>query len=729
MTAPDRAGGGAMTIHVGDCREVMATMDADSVDAVVCDPPYDLTGASRNGSPRQNDPTKPYGRHNLQPSGGFMGKAWDGTGVAFDPATWREAFRVLKPGAHLLAFGGTRTIHRMICAIEDAGFEIRDQIVWMYGSGFPKSLDVGKAMDKRGGRPSLATEIGLALKQARQARGMSASECDRLFCGGTTNWSWFEGRPTGQRAPTMETFAAIAEAWPEVARLAEMVAEAEREVVGKSAHKSGIGNGVEGHYTVGGTKAEHYDITAPATELARQWDGWGTALKPAHEPVVVARKPLISTVAANVARYGTGALNIDASRIGTADTYHYERRGGSPIHGGGQDVNAPAASNPLGRWPSNLILTHSPLCVEGVCHQSCPVRVLDEQSGESKSPRTYSRTTKGVNASVYGANMGEPAGKESLNYGDTGGASRFFLNTSWQPGELDEAARLKYSPKASRRERNAGLDGMPERRSGTGALRSEQGGEYLEFVHPVPDGVGEWLRQHRISAGLSVRDVASHFPSRTGGLTGCVTNWECEYNRPTPDQWRTLRRVIGFDGRYDDVMTAQQTVPHAERTEPVATKQNHHPTIKPVALMRYLVRLVTPPNGTVLDPFAGSGSTGIAAHLEGFRFVGIEQDAEYAAIAERRIAHVEVHGERWLDAAKANTAKRDSGVYAGGRGRRALPRCPMHDGTLPSGRNAYTCGCRLVYDDYTPRDEPRPTVPPADTPRLSDLPLFALVAD
>ena len=214
-----------MTVLHGDCREQLANLEDGSVDAIVTDPPYEL---------------------------GFMGKRWDASGIAYDSTVWAECYRVLKPGGHVLAFGGTRTYHRMACAIEDAGFEIRDSIHWLYGSGFPKSLDVSKAIDKALG--------------------------------------------------------------------------AEREVVGTRplTGTAKIVGGIRG--AVNGTGAERYDdaqirdtlnLTAPATDAAQVWNGWGTALKPAHEPIVVARKPLIGTVAANVMAHGTGALNIDGTKCTT----------------------------------------------------------------------------------------------------------------------------------------------------------------------------------------------------------------------------------------------------------------------------------------------------------------------------------------------------------------------------------------------------------------------------
>ena len=315
-----------LDLRNGDCLEVLKSLDDNSVDSIVTDPPYGLS---------------------------FMGRKWDYDVPSVD--IWRECLRVLKPGGHLLAFAGTRTQHRMCVNIEDAGFEIRDMIAWVYGSGFPKSMDIGKAIDKRGGNPQLTAEIGKQIKEARQKRGMSAAECDRMFCGGTTNWSWFEGRPTGQRAPTPDTFAAIVEQWPELEPLRKAVAEVEREVVGKSVHKPGIANGTKGHHTVGGTIAQHVDITAPATPEAQQWEGWGTALKPALEPITVARKPFKGTVANNVLEHGTGAINIDDCRVGTDRIKVNGWKCGGEQVDNGRQLEGFNGGTHQGRWPANLI--------------------------------------------------------------------------------------------------------------------------------------------------------------------------------------------------------------------------------------------------------------------------------------------------------------------------------------------------------------------------------------
>jgi DNA modification methylase len=387
-----------------------------------------------------------------------------------------EMFRVLKPGGHLAAFGGARTYHRMACAIEDAGFEVRDSLHWLYGSGFPKSLDVSKAIDGHLG--------------------------------------------------------------------------AERPVIGERAVSrimAGSGDLVSGAVRAG---------VIPATAPATAWDGWGTALKPAHEPIVLARKPLTGTVAANVLAHGTGALNVDGCRVG-ADAITTHSRGANaafPKRPGERTPEESGRSTPQnkldteavrsGRWPPNLLLTHDPRC-NGTCAPGCPVAELDRQSGELTSGVMVGGTTRSARSVCYGQ-MPDSATLQDT-YGDTGGASRFF-------------PVFRYVPKPCREERDAGLDDLPAR-SGGEATDREDGS----------DG----LSSPRAGAG------------RNGGA------------------------------------------------------RNFHPTVKPVALMEWLVRLVTPPGGTVLDPFLGSGTTGCAAVRLGFDFIGIEREGEYVEIATRRIALAE----------------------------------------------------------------------------------------
>ena len=345
-------------LMLGDNIEKLRELPDNFVDSIVTDPPYGLS---------------------------FMNKKWDYDVPSVD--FWKEVYRVLKPGGHVLSFGGTRTYHRMVVNMEDAGFEIRDQIMWVYGSGFPKSHNIGKGIDKKLGN--------------------------------------------------------------------------EREIIPSTRHSGTIDNSL--YHSKGITEE-----IPTNTKGNSEYEGWGTALKPANEPIVLARKPLSEkTIVDNVLRWGTGGINVDGCRIG------YEEK--------------MMVFNNEGRFPANFIIDEE------------ASKILDEQSGESKSPKKSKTGT-----SKFFKGIDENNEKEC--FGDTGGASRFF-----------------YVPKVSKKERNLGTD------------------------------------------------------------------------------------------------------------------KNNHPTVKPINLLTYLVRLITPPNGIVMDCYMGSGSTGIAAQLEGFNFIGMEMDEDYFNIAEARI--------------------------------------------------------------------------------------------
>lgn len=484
-------------VYHGSNLDVLPTLPDNSVDSIVTDPPYEL---------------------------GFMGKSWDSSGIAYSVELWQECMRVLKPGGHLLAFGGSRTWHRLAVAIEDAGFDMRDSIAWLYGSGFPKSLDVSKAIDKANGKHYVdLAPFGAYVRQLREAKGWSRKELDDLMSTNTAV-SWWEGRASGVQLPSRETYYRLKEVLEMDNRFDNLIewAEAEREVIGSKT--SGIANKNEkDRHTIGASKAVEVDITAPATPEAQKWQGWGTALKPAFEPVVVARKPLIGTVAQNVLTYGTGGLNIDASRIGTEQvTINTFDNGAKPF---GDAVGEPFTSRQsTGRWPANIIL--DPYTAE----------LLDEQSGVTSGKIGMTKHSSGTN-SVYGDFARTEQSLISDGISDKGGASRFF-----------------YVAKASKRDRNEGLEGLPTRN------RYQAGG-------------------------------------------------------------------VGGTGGWRDVEAAINATPTA----------NFHPTVKPTSLMEYLIKLVTPEGGTVLDPFTGSGSTGKAALLNGFQFIGIELTEEYLPIIEGRL--------------------------------------------------------------------------------------------
>ena len=476
----------------GNNIDILKTFPDNYFDAVVTDPPYGL-GKEPNAAELMKDWVQ-FGYHEVKGTG-FMGKEWD----AFvpQPIFWKELFRVLKHGGHVLSFFGTRTYDWGVMSMRFAGFEVRDCIQWLYGSGFPKSHNIGKAIDKIQGN--------------------------------------------------------------------------EREVVGK------VREGRKTKQSYSGNLGTDADITNGNTE----WEGWGTALKPANEPIVLARKPLEKglSVAENILKWGVGGINIDASRIGVSEddpNYRHNpsqgNKGENSIFGAGGHNGS---LNAQGRFPANIILTHHPECVcKGTkkvkailggtkpvkgnykltenktnqpyfnfsdengeetienwdCHEDCPIKILDEQSGVTKSQRSERGNI--IDNNVYGKYKEQ---EDTLRgHSDKGGASRFF-----------------YVAKASKSERNKGLESFKAKRM---------------------EGRDE---------GQDERNVA--FKAR-----------------PTP-------------------------------------MANIHPTVKPVKLMQYLVKMITPPNGIVLDPFCGSGTTGIACKIEGYQFVGMEQDAEYFKIAQARI--------------------------------------------------------------------------------------------
>lgn len=401
----DIGGIGLWTLYQGDCLKIMRDMPANSIDSCVTDPPYEL---------------------------GFMGKSWDSTGIAYNVDMWREVLRILKPGGYLLSFGGTRTYHRMACAIEDAGFEIRDQMQWIYGSGFPKSMDISKAIDKAAGEDREILACGDPIK-----RMIPGSDQNK-----TGSWIKDNGR---EYIPT---------------------------------------------------------ISKAATIEAQQWDGWGTALKPANEPIVVARKPLSEkTVVDNVLKWGTGGINIDECRV------KYE-------------VGGNVASNP--------------------------------------SLRTHINGGNGGNIIAH---------EEDRRVVIPNTEGRFPANAIFD----EEAAAM--------------LDVQSGERKAGGKVTGDE-------------------------------------PSKTG-QNGIYGIWNRVENKPFDDQGGASRFFY---------------CAKASRSERYTSK---HPTIKPLMLMQYLVRLVTPPNGTAIDPFAGSGTTMQAAVIENFNAIGIEKEVEHCADIRIRMANIE----------------------------------------------------------------------------------------
>lgn len=411
----------------GNMLDELDKLEPNSIDSIVTDPPYELN---------------------------FMGKGWDNTGISFQKETWEKCFRVLKPGGHILAFGGSRTFHRIACAIEDAGFEIRDTIMWIYGSGFPKSMNIGLAIDKRNGVESKVVEVNqdILTKQKKDLETEHREILDSLNVGAEERNNEF--------------------------------------------------NNVSA------------DIKEPTSEDGKKWKGWGTQLKPAFEPIIMARKPVENSIIDNVLEYGVGGINIDECRIQHNEemkTTNRKSRSDDKVFNNsnsGFDSSklTMASANPNGRFPSNVILTYGDNDFSEVCNGF-------PNSKGSSSQNVYTTSSK------YGGNALLPSSTKRYNY---------------QPGYNDDgsASRYFYCAKATNRDRNSGLEGT-----------------------------------------------------------------------------------------------------------------NNHTTVKPVTLMQYLVRLVTPVNGVVLDPFMGSGSTGKATAYENndrdvnYTFIGVELNEEYYNIAKARIEY------------------------------------------------------------------------------------------
>ena len=505
-------------VEHGDCLDVMRGMPDNSVDAVVTDPPYGLS---------------------------FMGKRWDYDVPAVE--VWAECLRLLKPGGHLLAFAGTRTQHRMAVRIEDAGFEIRDMIAWVYAQGFPKSHNFGckcragaVPYTHEEAKPKTECEVRSVRDadvsptvDSSQGRGKVLQPCVQESCASIAGWEEFATAQIREGQPGMEGGGNLLE--KEGQLQIDQVCSLSGGVLANG-EEGRLHNGTSIDYGAGNwalpdsngggpssqprsarqstlqpgavckqrgaqTGGVAADQVCPICGGLKQWSGWGTALKPALEPITVARKPLAGTVAANVLEHGTGALNVDGCRIGGEPSPSVRiRTGGAPNMSASMyrseahkhDLSRYEEQRPgemLGRWPANLIHDGS-----------------DEVTGL-----------------------------------------------------LGDAARFFYCAKASKADRDEGCEGMPERQATGG------GG-----------GIGDYLSD--------VDSASGKFGSEK------------------------------------------------------APARNHHPTVKPTDLMRYLCRLVTPPGGIVLDPFTGSGSTGKAAVLEGFQFIGIEREAEYVALARERIA-------------------------------------------------------------------------------------------
>jgi DNA modification methylase len=520
------------TIHNADSLDLLKTLPDNSVHAVVTDPPYGLGDTS----PAQVAECLLAWSQGLTwtPKGsGFMGKSWDAW--VPPPELWREVLRVLKPGEHALVFAGSRTSDLMSLSLRLAGFEIRDTMQWLYGSGFPKSHNIAKNMDWAQAPADLSKvyEVTKWIREARDAAGIKNKDIDAA-----TNtqmaghWTSSNSQPAIPALHQVSALLNVLKLTPEQVPehiVDVLLGERERAKGERVSLREVLGtemrNAISTFWEGEKQKAPHTIYGAPVRTEAQQWEGWGTALKPAFEPVIMARKPLKGTVVQNTLEHGCGGINVDGCRVAWSEgeePYVMDNPSGAPRVAMGQlGAGDPRAGSPAGRWPANVI--------------------LDPEAG-----------------ALLDAQAREPV-------------SRFF-----------------YCAKASRAEREAGLQGHETK-------------------------------------------TAAELTGYKKGAKGLVmTNLETGAPKANP---------------YAGTSGAQP-------------RANIHPTVKPINLMRYLVRLVTPPHGTVLDPFTGSGSTGCAAVLERVNFVGIERENEYARIATARIEYWATQAQ--ADAPQADTAQADT---------------------------------------------------------------------
>lgn len=464
-------------LYQGNMLDMLNFIPSNSVDSIVTDPPYGLTTIVKRFGKENSVPAQ-FGNDGAfsRLSKGFMGKEWDGSGIEYNVDTWKKCYEILKDGGYLLAFGGTRTYHKIASAIEEAGFEIRDCIMWIYGSGFPKSMNISKGLE------------------AREKYGKANTRTKRIV---------------------------------------------EQSCEGESYKLKQTNNGAMGEVIE--TTRKHY---LPSTELAKKWQGWGTTLKPAYEPIIVARKPFTGSLVDNVIMNGVGGINIDECRIKTdgeliAKNVAYKSEKQSKNWGTKKCITE--LSSNIGRFPANLILTYDDNTYKEVC-SGFPITSGGKMKLNSKVKRKgIKEDGSSFNSKTCGFDVNKGTGL--CNYGDSGSASRYF-----------------YCAKASQKDRNEGLE---------------------EFEDKIKVFNGK-----SSSSSKEMRGVEQRFTTIT---------------------------------------------------------KNTHPTVKPTQLMQYLVRLITPKEGTICDPFMGSGSTGKAVMYENkernanYKFIGIELMDEYLPIADARI--------------------------------------------------------------------------------------------
>ena len=526
----------------GDNRDTLKTLADNSIDAIVTDPPYGID---------------------------FLGKAWDANTGALE--TYQECLRVLRPGGHILAFSAARTYHHLAVTLEQAGFEIRDQIMWIYSSGFPKSQDIGRSIDRQSGKAAHKAELAevkAILKQLYSDSGKSTAEISRecgFNAGGylKTDFKdkgWANNLPKDDKWITLKSVLGCSDEYDDYFITTPQIKVGEKQ--------AGCFDQDFDNYTIG-ARSKTVDITKSQTDDGKTWSGWGTALKPAHEPIALARKPIKLSIARNCQTHGVGALNIDACRVPFADE--------NDQPSGGENG-----------W-SRVGFSEQP--VEKYSDQKKKKSDVEIYLNNKRGPMERAKIGAGENIGMFDGGVGYKAIKREVDPEVDLPSGRFPSNVI---GEISDYQKYFYCPKVSRRERHVGYDDATTMNKH----------EWLMLVG------GKWVDDQGNMSNEPQADSKMCWIPGKGKIY-----------------------VHGLRHEVEEILKAQ-----GRESEIPKVKGNNHPTVKPIELMKYLIKLISPAGGTVLDPFTGSGSTGCAAVELGHTFIGCELDPAYVDIANRRIA-------------------------------------------------------------------------------------------
>jgi len=690
-------------IILGDCIEQMKLLPDNSIDAIITDPPYGLGFMGKEWDTMDSSQfgiAGNEGDNDLKVKKNFkiLPRIAEGRELQKFTNDWAsECLRVLKPGGYLLSFGGTRTYHRMTCGIEDAGFEIRDCIMWLYGSGFPKSLNIGKQIDKYYGRIGFdLSQIKLKLKELFEKSGKSLAQIDSECNFRASGYLRIEHRDDdgwGEALPTLEKWDVIKKVINCEEELSKKIGEyfkkAEREIVGKG--RAGFLEKNE-IFELDNKGYGDYNLTKSKTPEGTEWEGWGTALKPAVEPIVVARKPLSEkNVALNVLKWGTGGINIDESRIGTdlipcSNDIRSLQKWKEQDGRNHKELINPEPTFNQGRFPANIIFDEE------------AGQMLDEQSGESNSIQSK----RGIGGFAGGLFEGGEVSDYKRGHNDKGGASRFFMN-------IPKENIYKYCPlcyialdKDSKEEwKNITVNNAEKNLITTQVIKEDivlknvmqiprerldqivksvgnlcqkcttdfvqslvvileiqkdvQSQEELQVIQDFITNSKKCILFQNLVSYVEILDsidttqITQNLLKLFGSVNLAITNYIQEIEKIEPLRFKYTAKASKSERnegmgdmqevRYEDKIGGglMATVSGDSRNGAITIQKNNHPTVKPIKLIEYLIKLVSREGSIILDPFLGSGTTAIACLKTNRMFIGIEKESDYVKIAEARI--------------------------------------------------------------------------------------------